>query len=241
VGKGQVLTGIASAQVTAQTAQTQNLAADETLTFSGKLFDNTPYTLNLTAGMSIDDVISAINADATLNQKVTASKQNGRLVITSNQSGESVSFTVVSDRAAASDSTGIGTTTLTGSGGGGTEGMALLVTATTTGVKGSVRLSMGIADQMERYLKSVTDSVDGLLTQETKAIGDKITSLDESIARHEQIVEERQRRLEMQFAALEGLLGKLQAQSRQLTSQLGALPGFGSGNNINGGGLSGGT
>ncbi|MCC6443736.1 MAG: hypothetical protein IT210_09815 [Armatimonadetes bacterium] len=113
-------TAAVTAEATAGTAQTSALAADEVLTFSGNLFGGTSVSLDLTTGDTQADIIDAINSNDLLKEKIVASADSsGNLVITSKEAGLAGNFSVVSDVAAAADSTGIGTTPIAGGGSGG--------------------------------------------------------------------------------------------------------------------------
>lgn len=95
-------------------AQTSPLANDEKLTFSGTLFGTAPVELQLTAGMTLAQVIDAINNDAGLKDAVTASDDgSGHLTLTSKKQGTAGAFSVVSDQPAsgAGDQTEIGSGT----------------------------------------------------------------------------------------------------------------------------------
>ncbi|MEJ5171300.1 MAG: flagellar filament capping protein FliD, partial [Fimbriimonadales bacterium] len=101
--------GIGTSGVSASVAQTSPLATEETLTFDGAAFGFTPYSFVLDAGLTLDQVVAALNADSTLSAVLTASNEGGRLKFTPKTQGASGAFTVSSDVAAGSVSTGIGT------------------------------------------------------------------------------------------------------------------------------------
>jgi flagellar hook-associated protein 2 len=88
------------------------LGQDETLTFNGSV------VVNLTAGMTLDEVVATINSTLEANGVlVEARNEGGKLVLEHRLYGSSNSFTVVSNvDASLPRSTGIGTTELTGQG-----------------------------------------------------------------------------------------------------------------------------
>ncbi|HHF09060.1 MAG TPA: hypothetical protein ENL28_00425, partial [Candidatus Atribacteria bacterium] len=88
------------------------LGQDETLTFNGSV------VVNLTAGMTLDEVVATINSTLEANGiLVEARNEGGKLVLEHLLYGLSNSFTVVSNvDASVPRSTGIGTTELTGQG-----------------------------------------------------------------------------------------------------------------------------
>jgi flagellar hook-associated protein 2 len=237
VGDGRVLKGVGTAFLTSTLEQTDPSTEDETLTFSGALFSQ-DVQIVLSAGNTLADTIDQINADSNLNSRVIASERNGKLVLTSKVSGQEGSFTVVSDKEAAGDNCGIGTTPLDAWG---TEtpidGLCLLITATSAGGYGTVSLSKGIGDLLNDLIAEITDSVDGVLTNETKSLSDQMGSIDDEIASLEEQLTMKEERLTQQFAAMESMLATLQAQSSYLTMQLASLLGTSSqSNNSTGGG-----
>lgn len=245
-----VITQIATlATATATVAQTERSTAEERLTFNGKLFGNTEYTLLLNANNSIDDTIAQINNDSKLRNLVVASKDaNGKLVITAKNYGSDSSFTVVSDQAAASNNSGIGNTPieangldvagtingepatgkgqfLTGnSGNPNTDGLQIRVLATTPGTYGAVKFSRGVGDSVRNYIQSVTDIITGDLTTATKGLQEQIDAIKEQMKILEEDLARKEVELRQQFARLESLLSQLQSQSARLNAMMnGAL------------------
>ncbi|MBO1225341.1 MAG: flagellar filament capping protein FliD [Candidatus Scalindua sediminis] len=103
------------------------------------------------------------------------------------------------------------------------EGLSIKVTSTTTGSKGNVKLTIGVAEEMYRELDFFTDQFDGLLTVRMDGLQDTIDSLQDTIdGMEERLVMERIR-LENQFVQLELSLARLQTISSFLTKQLGLL------------------
>lgn len=234
------------AQAFATTAQTQASTVAERLTFNGTLFGNKEYSITLNAGNTIDDTIAQINADATLSRYLVASKdENGRLVLTSKQYGSKAAFTVVSDQEAADNNSGIGTTVisvqgqdvagtingepatgdgqfLTGnSGNATTDGLQIRVTATTTGVIGTVTVTRGIADQVFQLIQRFTDSINGALTDETKTIQQQIDEIKQRISAFDEAMQRKAQDLRAQFTAMENALSKMRSQAQYLTALFG--------------------
>ena len=103
------------------------------------------------------------------------------------------------------------------------EGLSIKVTSTTTGSKGNVKLTIGVAAEMYNKLDFFTDQFDGLLTVRMDGLQDTIDSLQDTIdGMEERLVMERIR-LENQFVQLEVSLARLQTISSFLTQQLGLL------------------
>jgi flagellar hook-associated protein 2 len=226
VGKGQLLTGLAWAQVEASTPQTDALAQDETLTFNGSILGGEPVQVHLTAGMTQEEVVDAINAHSGLTGRVTAQVVDGKLTVRSVRQGSDIRFTVVSDRAAAPDSTGIGTMLIGADTRNSPGDISLLVTATAPGAYGDVTLTMGVGELLDRYLTGVTDSVDGRIATTTKSIQEQMRYMDDEIDSLESRMTVIEERLRKQFDAMETLMGQLSSTSSYLQSQLSSLPGW---------------
>ena len=103
-----VTTQAEQAQATAGTGQTANLGADETLTVNG-------VSIALTAGMTQAQVVTAIN-NYNSSTQATASVVGGDLTIATDGYGSGESASVVSTVAAATTSSGVGTTAVTDTG-----------------------------------------------------------------------------------------------------------------------------
>lgn len=230
------------ASTTAGTAQTEASTEAETLTFSGSLFGNTPVSISISVGNTVDDTIAQINSHASLRGLVTASKDaEGKLVLTSAAYGSSKSFTVVSNLEASSNNSGIGTTELQAVGldvagtingelatGNGqiltgddlneyTAGLALLVTATAPGTYGTVTFTRGIASSVSDAVAALTDPTTGALTEQDKQLQAQIDDLDAAMERIQETVTRRGDELKRRFAQLESLIASLQAQQSRLT------------------------
>lgn len=203
-----------SATITAPNAIPTTLGVNETLTFT---LGSDTSMVSLTSTMTIGDMVTAINNQFTTDGlALTASSDaSDRLVITSDNRGANVSFTVVSD--VDGSGTGIGTAGMSDSGvdlqGTFTDTATSMVYAATatgadvlrgdegpvtdlriqflgssTGSYGTIALTLGYAEQLERELARLTDSIDGpiedaLDVQEAlvRGIEDDIASLEERL------------------------------------------------------------
>jgi flagellar hook-associated protein 2 len=96
------------ASLMASSSPTQTNTAGEILTFSGSLFGGSNYQLSITSGNSLQNTINQINSDAYLGPLVNATNSGGKLQLTSSKYGQAGNFSVVSNLAAASNTTGIG-------------------------------------------------------------------------------------------------------------------------------------
>lgn len=231
-------------QVRASRAQTDLSAQSETLTFSGGAFAGAPITLTLASGSSLSDTVNTINNDSRLQGKVTASVEDGRLTLTSAQYGSGSGFDVVSDRAASSANSGIGTagtavrTTgrdvagringeeatgmgqlLMGNvGNAKTEGLQLEYTGTTTGRVGTVKVEKGVAARLGEALDSILNPNTGLIAAFDKSIETKIDSLGDEIAEVQQRAAQKELALRARFQAMEEMMARSQAQMAKIQS-----------------------
>ena len=72
-------------------------------------------------------------------------------------------------------------------------------------------------------VESITDSVDGTLTQVTDSLEDEVKEYDDEIARWEEVLAGREERLLREFTEMERLLGEMQTQSTWLTNQIAGI------------------
>jgi flagellar hook-associated protein 2 len=236
------------AQATASVAQTAASSTTETLTFSGALFGNETVNLTLAAGNTLQDTINQINNDPRLRNRVVASQENGKLVIRAVNYGSASNFTVVSNLAAASDNSGIGTTPINAEGldvqgtingeaatGRGqfltgnsdnpnTAGLQIRVTATAPGTYGRVHFTRGVADQVRLFARQATDIVNGDIQNATNTLRDQMSAIDRQIESIREEVNRRQIMLREQFARMERAISQMQSQGARLAAFAATLP-----------------
>lgn len=237
------------ATATAGMAQTAASTEAETLTFSGALFGSSPVNLVIPAGSTIDDTISRINSDPRLRNRVVASKDDaGKLVIRAVNYGSASNFTVVSDKAAATNNSGIGTTALQAQGqdvagtingeaatGRGqfltgnsdnpnTAGLQIRVTATAPGTYGQVHFTRGVADQVRLFARQATDIVSGDIQGATNTLRDQMSAIDRQIESIREEIGRRQLMLREQFARMERAISQMQSQGARLAAFASSLP-----------------
>lgn len=177
--------------------------------------------------------------------EITASKSGNNLVLTHDNYGSSNGFTTVETNdllGTEGTHTGVNVVgTINGEAATGTgqvltgdappdsssttsiEGLAIKVTSTDTGSKGTVKLTMGLGEMMYRDVDSITDQYDGLLTIRMDGIQDTIDDMSKSILASEERLAMEALRLNKQFVALELNLSKLQSVSAFMAQQLGQL------------------
>lgn len=245
VKAGDYVVNITQAATKAGTQASQafpvgGLTADEKLTIT---LGTEEVEVELLAGDTLADAVSKINSaldDAGID--VTASDDAGTLSFNADSYGSGSSFSVVSDQAVGPGSTGVGTTSLVATGldvvgtingeaatGDGqvltgdedttADGVRLRYTGTSTPASADLTVGPdGFFVKMEETLDSILDPIGG--TIETK-----LDSIDESLDDMQDRIEDLNERAELyrdvlvrRFAALEGLLGKLQSQQAFLAT-----------------------
>lgn len=203
-------------------------------------------TVSLSAGSKASDIVNAINtAFATKGIKASASKtSDDRIRVTATNYGDDYKVTIVSNQAA-TDQSGIGTTTLSNQGvdiaglinGHGADGAGEVLTAragfpeagiklkapvTSTGLFGTVTLSSGAADRLTSFLDRTT-KLKGSIDTRQQGITSTLKSIDKDIERKTQVINRLEVTLTLQFNRLETLLGQFKSQSEAVTSALGQL------------------
>ncbi len=231
---------------TASVAQTTANPASETLTFSGTLIGSSPYALTLDINSTQAQTVAKINSDPTLQNLVVASVSNGQLVITSKMYGAQSNFSVVSNQAAASNNSGIGTTgqatvvagvdvagtingeTATGngqylvgnSGNATTDGLQIQYTGSATGAVGSLTYSSGIATEVQSMVANMTDPSSGYITQDLQSFTNQINDINSQITNLQDQLNQEQQQLTAEFANMENMIAQYQQQGAGLTSLL---------------------
>jgi len=107
---------------------------------------------------------------------------------------------------------------------GNSSGLEIEVTGTTTGDRGTIRFTNGLASQLGAFIDSYLSS-DGTLDSRTSSLSNQIDGLSderESLGRRLQALEARYR---AQFTALDIMVSQLRSTSDFLTQQLANLPG----------------
>ncbi len=182
--------------------------------------------------------------DAGVSVTVTHDAANNRFVVTSDRYGSASTVEFVSvDTNTAADlgfSVGAGTTgvdvagtiggvTATGSGqvltgSGKAAGISLTVTGGTTGARGTVTVSRGVADTVSTLLENMLES-DGLLDSRTDILNERIEDIGDERLKLAERLDRLEQRLLAQFTALDTMLAQLQSTSTFLAQQLASLPG----------------
>lgn len=112
---------------------------------------------------------------------------------------------------------------LTGADGSDTEGLQIEIKGSTTGARGAVEYSQGVAYQVDSLLTQFLGT-DGVLGSRTSGIQAQIADIEDDREALNLRMEAVEARIRAQFNALDGLLAQLQSTSNFLTQQLANLP-----------------
>lgn len=223
---------------TAAVAATDPNAGGELLTFTGGSFGTTGFQLSIRSGTTLAQLVDQINNNSTLNSKLEASIDGGKLKLTAKAYGSAASFSVVSSLAAASNTSGIGTDAslvsvagkdvagtingeeATGSGqfligkadNATTDGLQIQYTGTATGNVGSLIYTRGVTGSMMDSLQTFLDSDTGLMSSSDKSLEDQINDLNDRIKRVQERATARESELRQRFLAMEQAIQASQAQ-----------------------------
>ncbi len=223
-----------------------NITTDELLTFNGVC------PVQLDSGMSLAEAAEELNSAFQLfGFSLSASVVGDTIVIEHASYGDSYGFKVRSSLAQGAGGLDIGGPTvgeaaeyrgvdvagsingeqaegdgryLSGrSGNATTDGLILRVEATTTGSKGVVKVSQGLAARLQNYLERTTDENTGSMTIASANIENEIESLEDEIERLEASVERYLANLRADLLAMESALSESEALSTFMTNQIKGL------------------
>jgi flagellar hook-associated protein 2 len=103
---------------------------------------------------------------------------------------------------------------------GNAKGIVARYSGTATGAVGSLSLTYGVAELLDRSLYYITDSVDGTITHKKETNQDTIDRLEDNIETMKARLDQRMAELERRFVAMETALSTLQSQTSWLTGQI---------------------
>jgi len=174
--------------------------------------------------------------------EMTASKDgSNNLVLTHNNYGDFFDFTVTTSATLGIDDTNviagndvagtIGGESATGDGqvltgntdNNNTDSLVILYTGSATGDQGTVKLTLGVGELINRQLGFITDKLDGFVTLRQEAIEDRIDTLDDRIFVIRERLDRKKTFLLNKFVAMEAALAVLSSRSIALTAQLRGL------------------
>jgi flagellar hook-associated protein 2 len=102
------------------------------------------------------------------------------------------------------------------------DGLVVKYTGTTTGAKGTVKITMGAAELFNRALYNMTNTIDGYLDFRMKSINETMTNLDDQISSMEDRLSHKEEAMINRFVAMETALSKIQNMSSWLSNQVNA-------------------
>ena len=179
------------------------------------------YALDVTASKDGSDQLVFTHDEYGSSQTFTVQVSGSNLGLTDNQtySGVDVAGTINGESATGSgqiltgDAPGSGETTSI-------EGLVIKYTGTDTGAQGTVKITMGVGELLDRTLFNITDPYDGYLAFKIDSLEDKINDFDLDIEEAELLLEQKTEMLINRFVAMETALSKIQSMSNWLTGQV---------------------
>ncbi len=146
----------------------------------------------------------------------TVASANGFLGITSQEYvGQDVAGTINGELA-----TGSGQVLSGNSGSNNIDGLVMKYTGTATGNVGTLSMTLGFGEDLERILYGFTDPYSGLIDAKNEGYDSSIDSINEQIDRMESRLQLRRQTLVNQFLAMEKMMNTLQSQGSWLSAQL---------------------
>jgi flagellar hook-associated protein 2 len=224
------------------THTTSDNASSETLTFNGDSFGTAGYNLLISPNVSMDDIVSLINADTTLTKYVAASNSGGKLSISSKQYGAIGNFKVTSNQAAAGNNSGVGTTAIEAVGldvagtiGGesatgkgqfltgdasntNTSGLQLRITSITTGSQGFVAFTKGYANLIKELGSMATDTFTGTLSAYSNDLSTQVDDMAAQITDIQSRLKDEETRLRIQFTTMDSAVARIKSQANSLAA-----------------------
>ena len=227
---------------------TATLDSDGKIVITDNLAGNSNLSLSISGDLDIGSFGSTVLGRNRI--AVTASSVDGKLHLEHNEYGSSYGFGVT---ASENDYTGIGTHQETsgqdvvgtingqsadGSGqyltgtdeAGDSEGLRLRVKLTPTDVdnntaRGTVTLTQGIAERLNRLLEGFVDDIDGQIKRRLDGFESQFDRTQDQVDKIERRLIQVEDRYKSQFLAMEKAMAEIQAQTAFLESQLAGLSG----------------
>jgi flagellar hook-associated protein 2 len=236
------LTGSAAANLTIATGVNDTI---------GITVDNVPVTITIPAGTYASASALATQVQAQINgqsalsnagSSVTVAATNGVLSFTSQRYG-SASSVVVNDGNGASDLVGTASTTTgldvagtlngvsfigagqtaTGAANTSMDGLQLTISGGTTGDRGTIAFTSGIASQVNDTLTTFLDTTNGLLQAATDGVNASIKDVQNQETSWTARIADIRARITAQYNAMDALVASLNSTSSFLTQQLDAI------------------
>lgn len=224
----------------ATVVQTGPLAQQEVLTFAGAALAGGSHEIVLDAGMTQTQIVDRINGDPKLKSLMTASIVGGKLQIDSKEFGTGAAFSVLSNVSTGGSGWGSGAVlqaaadvqgtingeeavgaglVLTGKAGNpNTDGLQVRFNGNAIGSAGSVTFAQGVSDLMTGLIAGLTESTNGYLSNNDKALQDQIDGIAKQIAFKQEQVDVRRSILQARFNRMELAIAELQAQQARIAA-----------------------
>jgi flagellar capping protein FliD len=103
---------------------------------------------------------------------------------------------------------------------GNAQGLVVGYSGTATGQVGSMTLTLGLAELMDRALYQITDTTYGYLPTKKEIIQSTIEKYDRNIQTLEDRIDRKMQDMELRFIRMESTLSSLQSMSSWLTAQI---------------------
>ncbi|WP_123104067.1 flagellar filament capping protein FliD [Acidithiobacillus sulfuriphilus] len=216
------------------------IAQNETLSITS---GSSTVAVSLASGSSISAIVATIN-DTLTQASVTglqAINNNGTLELQSTAYGSTQNFSVLSNVAAGSGGTGIGTSSLSASGTdvagtvngqstsgsaqnltvtgpGSALGLQLQITGQTPGNLGTVTVSQGLYQQMNSLLSQSLNTQSGFVAAAQNGLNQTISGLNAQIAQLQLSAQNQTALLTQQFAAMQSQLSQLQSVGQYINA-----------------------
>ena len=118
--------------------------------------------------------------------------------------------------------TGSGQNLIGDSGNTNTDGLSLKITYSSTvpASLGTLKLTLGVAELMEKKLDNMIVAIDGYVTYRQTGLQSTIDNLETQIETLEERLEKEREKLTNQYVAMEQAISKIQSMSNWLTNQL---------------------
>lgn len=226
-GKSITLTsGMTQAQViaaiNAQSAETGVIAsatgADGTGSGSHLTFRSIGHGASAVVSVVSSRSSSAGSTSGVGNVAATQASAGGETGSGSGEVGLDVAGTINGEAA-----TGKGQVLTGNAGNSSTDGLALRISAGTTGSLGTIKLFDGIAHAVHRTLDQITDASTGPIQGQEDNLQARIDYLQKIIDEREEAAKRKEETIRDQFNRLEALMSQFQSQSSYLASQLRSL------------------
>ncbi|MGO9137389.1 MAG: flagellar filament capping protein FliD [Syntrophales bacterium] len=240
-------------QAATQSSATSDNAVNGTLGSSDTITiqqGNNTASINLTAGMNMNDIINAINAELATNSSgqtgghyamdmTASSNAQNQIVLTSTDYGSASDFTItdagvlwnsttpqtftgkdVEGTIGGEEATGSGQVLRGNAGNANTDGLSVEYTGSSTGNAGTINLTTGVAALFDRALYNITDPYSGYVAFKETSLQNSINNYTTEINQMNEQLAQKKQQMLNEFVTMETAISTIQSESSWLTSQL---------------------